>query len=581
MHRNQISSSFPRLPALNSLRVQLILWIALPVAVSLLAMSLVEIRGHEQAMTQMVQQQADLVARSISVLLEAHIDQRQAVLEQLAGEIVTGNEPLSQPATIFAAGVFTATSSLANDPGGEREIPSWMKSEAVDALTTEVLATQAPGLATIYDAAQQAWYMVQAVPIAESSPPAMSVLLGAEPIAALINEHTIASLDPMLIDELRLTSASGDLLYHQGSEQTATTPLSQPLDTSHAGHGGEKWLFGNATVLATNWNVTVSKDWRVLVPPVLTFSNALLVIVGLAVVLSLLSVYLGLRTIVWPLQRLDQATGQVGWGNFSAIYQPVGGVAEIEELRRALARMTDQVRQYQMELQSYIGAMTVGQEEERRRLARELHDETVQDLIALNQRIEMVERELHRDPQRAAIRLNELRPLVTGTIDALRRQIHALRPLYLDDLGFVPAIEMLVDESTKRSQLDGHFSYIEDGPVHITPALQISVYRIVQEALQNVLKHAEASKVDVAVHVTTDALLLSVTDNGRGFVVPSHPYSLAQQGNFGLLGMKERAQLHNGTFEIKSQQNQGTTIHVRLPLYESESVQPPMLSPLS
>jgi signal transduction histidine kinase len=141
---------------------------------------------------------------------------------------------------------------------------------------------------------------------------------------------------------------------------------------------------------------------------------------------------------------------------------------------------------------------------------------------------------------------------------------------------------MLVHESTKQSQLIARFTVTEGAPVHVTPALQISVYRIVQEALQNVIKHAAASEVHVDLHITANDLTLCVTDNGRGFVVPNHPYYLGQRGHFGLLGMKERAQLHGGTFEVKSQLNQGTTIRVYLPLYELSKPQlvitPPALS---
>jgi signal transduction histidine kinase len=558
MPRLHLSRIVPSLPALNSLRVQLVLWIALPVAVSLLGMSLAEIRGHEQAMTQLVQQQADLVAHSLSVLLEAHIDQREAVLEQMAGR-----EHITAPDSVFAAGVFIPESS-STPTGGQS--PPWMNSEAVVALADEVYATQLPGLTTVYDAAEQTWLLVQAVPIGARGRSAASTLVGAEPVAALVTEHTIASLDPALIDEMRLTSASGDLLYSQASEHAFATPLH--LDPNYEGHGPARWVAGNATVLATGWHVTISKDWRALVPPVLSFGNAALVIVGIAVVLSLLSAYFGLRNIVWPLQRLDQAAGQVGWGNFMAIYQPVGGVAEIEELRLALARMTEQVRQYQQELQSYIGAMTLGQEEERRRLARDLHDATIQDLIALNQRVEMVERELTRDAQRATIRLQDLRPQITAIIDSLRRQIHALRPLYLEDLGFIPALEMLVRDIGQRHQLATEFRVTGDVDTQPSLPVQISAFRIAQEALQNVVKHAHATQVDMSLYLDNTHLTLRIADNGSGFVVPSRPNYLAQEGHFGLLGMKERAQLHSGALQIESQADLGTTVSVRLPLDE-------------
>jgi signal transduction histidine kinase len=550
------------LPALNSLRVQLILWIALPVAVSLLAISMAEIRGHEQAMTRMVQQQTDLVARSLGVLIDAHIDQRQGLLLQLAGEHVAGNGQRAEVEPAFAAGlILIGPTSSTPEPR-----PSWAASNAVIALADEVRTEQVPGLATIYDEASEAWLLVQAVPIFASEQSPSAALMGAEPVSELVTSHLIATLDPALIDEVRLTTADGALLFAQTVDATPGDKLA--VDPAHDGHGLAQWVTAQTTVLPTGWQVTVVKDWRDLVPPILTFGNTALVIVVVATILSLLSAYFGLRNIVWPLQKLDYAVAQIGWGDYNAIQQPVGGVSEIEELHLALARMTEQIRQYQQELQSYIGAMTLGQEEERRRLARDLHDGTVQDLIALNQSAEMVERELTRDPQRASTRLQDLRPQITAIIDGLRRQIHALRPLYLEDLGFIPALEMLVLDIGQRHQLAAEFAVT--GNIDAQPSLpvQISIFRIAQEALQNVVKHAQATRVALSLNITDTYLTLQITDNGAGFAVPDRPTYLAQEGHFGLLGMKERAQLHSGALQIESQAGQGTTVSVRLPLYE-------------
>ncbi|MCC6457962.1 MAG: sensor histidine kinase [Caldilineaceae bacterium] len=549
------------LPALNSLRIQLILWIALPVAVSLLAISMAEIQGHEQAMTQMVQQQANLVARSLGVLIDGHIDQRQGLLLQLASEYGSATGARPETEARFAAGLTLIGPK--SDPSAAQ--PEWAASEAVLALANEVQSSRVPGLATVYDDASQGWLLVQAVPILGAGDNSL-VLAGAEPVSGLITEHLIASLDPSLIDEVRLTTTDGALLFAQPEDTTSVAARS--VDPSHDGHGLARWVTGQTTVLPTGWQVTVVKDWRDLVPPVLTFGNTALVVVIVATILSLLSAYFGLRNIVWPLQKLDQAVAQVGWGNYSAIQQPVGGVSEIEELRLALARMTEQVRQYQQELQSYIGAMTLGQEEERRRLARDLHDATVQDLIALNQRVEMVERELTRDPQRATTRLQELRPQITAIIDGLRRQIHALRPLYLEDLGFIPALEMLVRDIGQRHQLATAFRVTGDEDTQPSLPVQISAFRIAQEALQNVVKHAHATQVDVSLCLDDSHLTLRIADNGSGFAVPSRPNYLAQEGHFGLLGMKERAQLHSGALQIESQAGLGTTVSVRFPLDE-------------
>jgi signal transduction histidine kinase len=548
------------LPALNSLRVQLILWIALPVAVSLLAISMAEIQGHEQAMTQMVQQQANLVARSLGVLIDGHIDQRQGLLLQLASEYGSGNGARPETEARFAAGLTLI------EPNSDLSTaqPAWAASEAVVALANEVQSSQASGLATVYDEASQGWLLVQAVPMSGANN--SLVLAGAEPVSGLITEHLIASLDPTLIDEVRLTTTDGALLFAQPEGTTGGDRLA--VDPSHDGHSLARWVTGQTTVLPTGWQVTVVKDWRDLVPPVLTFGNTALAVVIVATILSLLSAYFGLRNIVWPLQKLDQAVVQVGWGNYNAIQQPVGGVSEIEELRLALARMTEQVRQYQQELQSYIGAMTLGQEEERRRLARDLHDATIQDLIALNQRVEMVERELTRDPPRAATRLQDLRPQITAIIDSLRRQIHALRPLYLEDLGFIPALEMLVRDIGQRHQLVTAFRVTGDDDTQPSLPVQISAFRIAQEALQNVVKHAQATQVDMSLCLEKTHLTLRIADNGSGFAVPSRPNYLAQEGHFGLLGMKERAQLHSGALQIESQASLGTTVTVRLPLDE-------------
>lgn len=536
----------------NSIRVQLILWIALPVAVSLLGMSMVEIRGHEGAMTQLVQQQADLVARSLEAVIDAEIIERQSALQEWAGHYTAGAVPPASVQHAFGAGtvVFPLVES--------NSAPSWATIKVMASFIDNVNNQQKPSSTTVYDESAARWLFVHAVPSGNTP----LVIASAEAITEIIASELMATLDPSQLDQVQITLPSGELLY-----ANSVTDHS-PTDAEHIGHDAARWVSGQSVVATTGWQITVLKDWRDLVPPLLNFGNVALIIMVVAIILSLLSAYFGLRTIVWPLQRLNQEVSQVGWGDFLAIKQPVGGVVEIEELRYVLARMTEQIRQYQNELQSYIGAMTLGQEEERRRLARELHDETVQNLIALNHQVEMVERELARDPQVAAKRLQTLRPLVTATIDDLRRQIYALRPLYLEDLGFVPALEMLIKQVCQRNNLTSNFvvTGMDEPPLAIP--VQISAYRITQEALQNVVKHAHASRVIVAIHFDEESLTLRITDNGSGFSVPDRSQFLAQEGHFGLLGIKERAQLHGGTLKIESQPGEGTTILVQLPYQE-------------
>ncbi|MBI3960301.1 MAG: sensor histidine kinase, partial [Chloroflexi bacterium] len=206
----------------------------------------------------------------------------------------------------------------------------------------------------------------------------------------------------------------------------------------------------------------------------------------------------------------------------------------------------------------------LAQEEERKRVARELHDDTVQALIALNQQAELIERRVASDPVDAVNRLAELRPLISRTIADLRRQIHDLRPLYLEDLGFVPALEMLMRQVCERSGLIGDFECSGEAQRRLDPALEISGFRIAQEALRNVASHAQASWVHVELIFGPAGIILRVEDDGIGFHTPSHPFHLAEAGHYGLLGMRERAELHGGWLRVESEAGRGTAVTVCL-----------------
>jgi signal transduction histidine kinase len=252
----------------------------------------------------------------------------------------------------------------------------------------------------------------------------------------------------------------------------------------------------------------------------------------------------------------------VAWGDFEATSSPVGGVEEIEDLRRTLDQMAKRIQSYQSGMHDYIAAITQGQEEERRRLARELHDDTAQALIALRHQVEMAQKLLPRDPDQAAERLGQVRILLAETVEGVRRFSRDLRPIYLEDLGFIPALEMLA-----RSDGQGpHIHFDTAGAVRrLPPDLELAAYRVVQEALNNALQHAGASQVWVEVRFEDAHLVLSVRDDGQGFEAPALPDSLARRGHFGLMGIQERAMLYGGQLSIRSAPGQGTTVIVRMP----------------
>ncbi|MBE9472134.1 MAG: HAMP domain-containing protein, partial [Chloroflexi bacterium] len=331
------------------------------------------------------------------------------------------------------------------------------------------------------------------------------------------------------------------------------------------GQDDEPMLSTFAPVGGTDWVVLVQEPVEGLIGPILRLSSLAPIVAAGAGILSLLVLTFGWRTIVRPLQHLAQAAEQVSWGDYSAISEPVGGVQEVRDLHRALAEMVERIRGYQAGMRDYLGAVTQGQEAERARLARELHDGPVQELIALGQRAEMAQRLVERDEtEQAQALLEALRRAELDTVAELRRLIGALRPIYLEDLGFLPALEMLVQQTAGRTPARVQ---LEKGDTahRCTPEVELAAYRIAQEALNNALQHAQAQNIVVRVRCDREELALSITDDGVGFTLPPGPDLLTQAGHFGLVGMQERATRLGGALQVRTAPGEGTQVTVRLP----------------
>jgi signal transduction histidine kinase len=224
--------------------------------------------------------------------------------------------------------------------------------------------------------------------------------------------------------------------------------------------------------------------------------------------------------------------------------------------------MTRKVRAAQESLHSYVGAITAGQEEERRRLARELHDDTIQSLIALNQRIQLAQLALDNHP--AAAKLEEVQQLTAQTIEDVRRFVRALRPIYLEDLGLKPALEMLVHDTGRALDIPVRFAG-SGQERRLAAEEELAFYRIAQEALSNITRHAGAGRATVRLDFAPDGVQLLVEDDGRGFSLPDSLAAMTTQGHFGLLGMYERAELIGAHLDIESRPGNGCRLLVTLP----------------
>jgi signal transduction histidine kinase len=226
--------------------------------------------------------------------------------------------------------------------------------------------------------------------------------------------------------------------------------------------------------------------------------------------------------------------------------------------------MAHNIREAQAALQRYIGAITDAQEDERRRLARELHDETIQDLIAIDQHIQMIRMELEGSTN-IENRLGTVRQEVSDAIKELRRVIRALRPIYLDDLGLVPALQMLAKDTGREQEI--HFDFNVHGDVtRLEPGVELAIYRIAQEALSNTVRHAQADRISFLLEFRGDTFILVIRDDGVGFSPPERPRELGARGHFGLMGMFERADLIGAHLELKSTSETGTQIRIELPI---------------
>jgi signal transduction histidine kinase len=329
-----------------------------------------------------------------------------------------------------------------------------------------------------------------------------------------------------------------------------------------------------AEVPGTEWIVILLEPVETLLGPILRFSNLGPIVAFIAAGLSVMILTFGWRTIVSPLQELVKSAGQVSWGNHKAIDHPVSGVEEIRDLHHALHAMVERIEGYEVGISDYLEAVTDKQEAERAHLARELHDGPVQTLIALGQRVEMVQNHLkRREFDDAAKLVDYLRVAEIKVAEELRCMIGALRPAYLDDLGFLPALEILVRTANAESGAVISLEHDHELP-RLCSNVELAVYRIVQEALNNALKHAEAHRISVSIYSYEQGVTLTVADDGKGFTPSSHLDTYTRQGHFGLVGIKERVRHLRGKYHLYARPGEGTVLSVSIPDCQDPNLNP-------
>jgi PAS domain S-box-containing protein len=229
-----------------------------------------------------------------------------------------------------------------------------------------------------------------------------------------------------------------------------------------------------------------------------------------------------------------------------------------------MARDVTEEKRMRENLNLYLTQVTRAQEEERKRIARELHDDTIQALVVLSRQLEDTASSKSL-PEDKRLLLEGLRQQTKAIMDGVRRLTQDLRPSTLDRLGLLPAIEWLGADVARYSGIDIKMNVLGESR-RLPQDVELMLFRIVQEALRNVWKHSQATAAQVSINFHDGRVSIVVSDNGKGFAVPTTVGDLTRDGKLGLTGMQERARLLGGVVRLESDPGRGTTVAVEVPV---------------
>jgi signal transduction histidine kinase len=246
------------------------------------------------------------------------------------------------------------------------------------------------------------------------------------------------------------------------------------------------------------------------------------------------------------------------------IVQRKSAEKSLKHSERHYAELLEQSRRMQEQLRRLSRELLSAQEEERKKISRELHDVIAQTLAGINVRLAALKKEAALNTEGLEQNIARTQELVQQSVDTVHRFARELRPTVLDDLGLIPALLTFMKSFRKDTGIRvslAAFAAVEQ----VTGDRRTVLYRVAQEALTNVARHAHASEAEVTILKVEDAICMKITDDGKGF----HQARLSQgkkSKRLGLLGMRERVEMVNGKFTVESAPGNGTTIQAQIPL---------------
>jgi two-component system sensor histidine kinase UhpB len=290
-----------------------------------------------------------------------------------------------------------------------------------------------------------------------------------------------------------------------------------------------------------------------------------LVFFGLGAVMITMANYAILRNAFRPLAELSRAMASIHKGEHEWTLEVEDAEPSLREVAQAATEMLDRI---DLESRAYSGKMFDSIENERRRIGRELHDETSQSLAAALLNLDLAAKGLDAVAPAAVERIHNASKLIRHGLGQVKLLIHDLRPSMLDDFGLVPALRWYVESHVRTPELEIETD-LPAANLRLPSDVETALYRIAQESLGNIARHSLATRAVVTLEIQSGYVAMRISDNGQGFDPRDAIIDSEGRYGVGLLSINERAELLGGTAQITSALGRGTQVHVVIPLPEA------------
>lgn len=413
-----------------------------------------------------------------------------------------------------------------------------------------------------------------------------------------INENIVASSNPSLtfqphnhdnmISKLIKEGVSGIIECHHSFNYSDSEEYTKDFE-NEGGH-----LLTVVPIRLAKWAVIIGQPKSQIFSTAKNLElNYVLVVVIFIIISTLISIYLS-RKIVSPIKSLISAVNNLASGDLSTPIKNLGSdeilklSKSFDEMRQKLAESYERIRIYNTELEKIVESRTHeieenrqiikqllrkvinSQEDERKRVARDLHDTILQDISAFLIKLDICKQH----PEIISVeKIDEMRNVAIKTIDNIHNIIKNLRPTMLDDLGLQAALNVLVTTHLLSKGISCQLDIKTPLIGKLSPNVEISVFRVIQEAIRNISRHSQAENAFISIDIKESFLEIIIEDDGLGFNVDKFMLLSSDNGRgLGIIGMKERVSLLGGDFNIQSSPAEGTRLFIRIPMHKEAKV---------